>query len=331
MKKVGILVSAVLVLALLLGGCGGGGVQSTDVIDVDEVQLGIIQIAEHPSLDVAREGFLEGLAEEGYLEGENLVVDYKNAQGDMSTLQNIARSLAEGNKNIILAVATDSAMAMASETDEIPILVTAVTDLVAAKLVESNEVPGTNVTGTSDINPVHEQLSLIKEIIPGVETIGILYNSSEINSQIQVDIAEETAAELGLRLELAVATNTNEVMQATQSLVGKVDAYYLPTDNTVISALASVLTVAEENEIPVFSGETDSVEKGALATIGIDYHTLGKVTGYMAARILEGENPQEMEIQTLPGTDIVINKATAERIGVEIPEEVLSKATKVVE
>jgi len=329
MKKIGVLVSALLALALLLGGCGGDRTQSADVAET--VQLGIIQIAEHPSLDVAREGFLEGLAEEGYIEGEKLVVDYKNAQGDMSALQNIARSLAEGNKDLILAIATDSAIAMANETAEIPILVTAVTDLVAAKLIESNAQPGTNVTGTSDINPVHEQLSLIKEIIPDVKTIGVLYNSSEINSQIQVDIAAETASELGLNLELGIATNTNEVMQAAQSLVGKVDAYYLPTDNTVISALASVIAVAEENMIPVFSGETDSVQNGALATIGINYHALGRITGLMAARILEGESPKEMAVQTLPGTDIVVNRAAAERMGVEIPAGVISKATSIVE
>lgn len=327
MKRFGILVSLALALVLLLSGCGG---EQQDADVVEEVQLGIIQIAEHPSLDVAREGFLEGLAEKGFVEGENLVVEYKNAQGDQPTLQNIARGLAESDKDIILAIATPSAMAMASETDKIPILVTAVTDLVAAKLVKSNEEPGTNVTGTSDINPVREQLSLIKEIIPGVETVGILYDSSEINSQIQVEIAKAAAAELGLDLELAVATNTNEVMQAAKSLVGKVDAYYLPTDNTVISALASVITVAEENKIPVFSGETESVENGALATIGINYRNLGKITGEMAARILKGESPQNMAVQTLPGTDIVINKATAERIGIEIPEEVMAKATSII-
>jgi len=327
---------ALLALAsiVFLSGCGTGQEGSTTDKgeEAKQVQLGIIQVAEHSALDAARNGFLESLAEKGYKEGENLAVDYKNAQGDQSTLQNIARKFVQDKKDIILAIATPSAMTMAKETTEIPILITAVTDPVAAKLVKSMEKPGTNVTGTSDINPVKEQLALIKEIIPNAQKVGILYNSSEVNSQVQVDIAKEAASELGLQLEEAIATNTSEVMQAAQSLVGKVDAFYLPTDNTVISALASVITVAEENKIPVIAGESESVKNGgALATIGINYHELGRVTGEMAARVLSGEKPQDMPIQTLPGTDIVVNITAAERMGVEIPKSVLDKAAEVIE
>lgn len=332
-RTVVLLALMVLISMVFLSGCGAGQEGSTagEGEQAEQVQLGIIQVAEHPALDAARNGFLESLAEKGYKEGDNLLVDYKNAQGDQPTLQNIARKFVQDKKDIILAIATPSAMTMANETNEIPILITAVTDPVAAKLVKSMEKPGTNVTGTSDINPVKDQLALIKEIIPNVQKVGILYNSSEINSQVQVDIAEEVAPELGLQLEKAIATNTSEVMQAAQSLVGKVDAFYLPTDNTVISAIASVITVAEENKIPVIAGESESVKNGALATIGIDYYELGRVTGEMAARVLGGEKPQEMAIQTLPGTDIVVNTAAAERIGVEIPQSVLDKAADVIE
>lgn len=332
MKKLLLLVMA-LVLAVALAGCGGGG-QSEEPEqgqEAEQVQLGIIQIVDHPALDAARQGFLDVMAENGYQDGENLVVDFQSAQGDKSTLQTIANKFVNDGKDLILAIATDSAVAMANETTEIPILITAVTDPVTAKLVNSLEQPGTNVTGTTDMNPVADQLALIKELVPGAENVGIIYNSSEVNSEVQVQIAREAAPGLGLTLHEATATASNEVMQATQSLVGKVDAIYLPTDNTVISSLSAVLQVAEENKIPVIAGEGNSVEEGALATLGIDYEKLGRQTAEIALRVLEGENPADIPVESQKDASLVINLKAAERFGVTIPEEIKARAAQVFE
>jgi len=325
----------ILVMTVALAGCGGGGEkaeeQSQGQQEPKQVQLGIIQIVEHPALDAARQGFLDTLAENGYKDGENLVVDYQSAQGDKNTLQTIATKFVNDQKDLILAIATDSSVAMANETTEIPILITAVTDPVAARLVNSLDKPGTNVTGTTDMNPVADQLALIKELVPDAENVGIIYNSSEVNSEVQVKIAREAAPDLGLTLHEATATASNEVMQATQSLVGKVDAIYLPTDNTVISSLSAVLQVAEENKIPVIAGESNSVEEGALATLGIDYYKLGSQTAESALRVLNGENPADIPVETQKGADIVINLQAAERFGVTITDELKAKAAQVIE
>ena len=327
MKK--LLVVMMMLLLLGLTGCGGGDT-TTIPKGEEKVKLGIIQIAEHPSLDAARKGFLDLLREQGYAEGDKLVVDYQNAQGDQGNLQTIARKLVQDKSDLVLAVATPSAMMMANETAEIPILITAVTDPVSAKLVKSVEKPGTNVTGTTDLNPVRDQLQLIKDLVPTAKRIGIIYNASEINSQVQVEVADQAAPELGLELVKVTVTASSEVMQAAQSLVGKADAIYLPTDNMVISSLAAVLKVAEENKLPVITGEVSSVEKGALATIGIDYYQLGRTTGEMALRIIKGEKPQEMAIQGQSGSELILNLQAAERMGVTISEELKAKAKKVI-
>jgi len=325
----------VFVIAITLAGCGGGGEKAeqppADQQESKQVQLGIIQIVEHPALDASRQGFLDVMAESGYKDGENLVVDYQSAQGDQSILQSIANKFAEDKKDLILAIATPSAMAMANETTEIPIVITAVTDPVEAKLVDSLEKPGTNVTGTTDMNPVADQLALIKELVPEAKNVGIIYNSSEVNSEVQVKIARQAAPDLGFTLHEATVTASNEVMQATQSLMGKVDAIYLPTDNMVISSLSAVLQIAEENKIPVIAGESNSVEEGALATLGIDYYKLGCQTAESALRVLNGENPADIAVEAQKGADIVINLQAAERFGITISDEMKAKATQVIE
>lgn len=327
MRKGIVLLLLMAIMSVGLVGCSNS--ESSEPAAPETTNIGIIQIVEHPALDSARQGFLDALAEKGYVEGDNLTVDYQNAQGEQANLQTISNKFVQDQVDLVLAVATPSAVAMANATKDIPILITAVTDPVSAKLANSMAKPGTNVTGTTDMNPVKEQLNVIKEFIPEAKTIGIIYNSSEINSQVQVDIADKAAPELGLELVKVTVTASTEVMQAAQSMVGRVDALYLPTDNMVISSLAAVLKVAEDNKLPVFSGESNSVENGAIATVGIDYYKLGQMTGEMAARVLEGENPQDMAIQSQPGTDLVINQKAAERMGVTIPEAVLTKASKV--
>ncbi|HWP97876.1 MAG TPA: ABC transporter substrate-binding protein [Syntrophomonadaceae bacterium] len=329
MKKV---VTLLMVLLLLVAGLAGCSTQKAkETPKTANIKIGIIQIVEHPALDSARKGFLDELAANGYKEGQNLTVEYQNAQGDQGTLQTIARKLVEDKCDLILAIATPSAVAMANATTDIPILITAVTDPVSAKLVKSNEKPGTNVTGTNDMNPVKDQLQLIKDLVPKAKNVGIIYNSSEVNSQVQVKIADEAAPGLGLNMVKVTVTASSEVMQAAQSLVGKVDAIYLPTDNMVISSLSSVLKVAENSKIPVISGESNSVESGALATVGIDYAKLGQTTAQMALKVLKGEKPQDMAIQGQAGTDLVINLTAAKNMGVTVPQEIITKAKKVIQ
>lgn len=296
----------------------------------EQVRIGVVQFAEHPSLDQARQGFLDSLSEAGYIEGQNLQVDYQNAQGDVATCSTIANKFVGDQADLILAIATPAAQAAAEATKDIPILITAVTDPVVARLVESLENPGTNVTGTSDMNPVDLQLGLVKEIVPDAENVGIIYNSSEANSNVQVEMAREAVADLGLNIVEAVATNTAEVQQAAQSLVGKVDAIYVPTDNTVVAALDAVVQVAEQNDIPLIVGEGDSVRKGGLATVGIDYYILGRQTGDIAIRILEeGVTPQDIPVEYQKEYKTVVNLTAAENMGVTLPQSLLDRAEQV--
>lgn len=329
MKKL-LTVLMMLIMVVALGGCAAK--TDTDKTQQNkQVKLGIIQIVEHSALDSARQGFLDALADKGYVDGQNLIVDYENAQGDQGNLQTIAHKFVQDNDDLVLAIATPSAVTMANETSEIPILITAVTDPVSAKLVKSNEKPDTNVTGTSDMNPVADQLKLIKEIIPNAKKVGIIYNSSEVNSQVQVDIADKAAPDLGLETVKVTVTASSEVMQAAQSLVGRVDAIYIPTDNMVVSSLAAVIKVAEDNKIPVIAGESNSVENGALATVGIDYYQLGRMTGDMAVQVINGAKPQDMAIQQQQGTQLVLNLKAAQNMGVTVPDTVIAKATKVIQ
>ncbi|KLU60855.1 ABC transporter substrate binding protein [Peptococcaceae bacterium CEB3] len=275
---------------------------------------------EHPALDAARKGFLATLKANGYEEGKNLTVDYENAQGDQPTLNTIAQKLSAEKLALILAIATPSAQAMAAATKDIPILITAVTDPVAAKLVNSNENPGTNVTGTTDMNPIKEQFALLKELVPQVKKVGIIYNAGEVNSQVQVKIAKGVASQMGLQVVEATVASTADVQQATQSVVGKVDVIYVPTDNMVVSAAPTVLQVANQAKVPVISGESSVVDKGGLATIGINYENLGKQTGEMAIKVLNGSKPESMPIEGQKDFDTVINRTCADLLGIKVPD-----------
>jgi putative tryptophan/tyrosine transport system substrate-binding protein len=327
MKKL-LLVGLSLMLALGLTGCGTTPTAkpSTEGTAKKEIKVGIVQIVEHPALDAARQGFLETLKENGYEEGKNLKVEYQSAQGDQSVLQSIAQKFASSKMDLVLAIATPSAQAMARATKDIPILITAVTDPVAAKLVNSMEKPGTNVTGTTDMNPLKEQFDLLKKVVPNAKKVGVIYNAGEDNSQVQVKMAESVASQMGLELVKATVATTADVMQATQSLVGRVDAIYVPTDNTVVSAVDSVIQVANKNKIPVIAGESSVVDKGGFGTIGINYKKLGKQTGEMALRILKGDKPQDMAIESQKELDTVFNKATLELLGLKVPAELQQKA-----
>jgi putative ABC transport system substrate-binding protein len=294
------------------------------------VTIGIAQIAEHPALDSARQGFVDRMKQLGYQEGKQVIYDMRNAQGDMATAQTIARKFVGDGVDLILAIATPTAQAAANVTNKIPILITAVTDPQAAGLVRSNQTPGTNVTGTSDLNPVAEQIALVKSLRPQARRLGVVYNAGETNSVVQVELAKQVAKEEGLTLVEATAGNTSEVLQAAQSLVGRVDAIYVPTDNTVVSALESVIMVAERAKIPLIAGEGDSVRRGALATLGLDYYRLGQQTADMAVKVLNGSDPAKMPIQYQQELRVVVNLRAAERMGVTVPQALIAKADEVI-
>ncbi len=286
------------------------------------VNIGVIQIVEHPALDAARNGFMDELKAQQI----DAKYSYQNAQGDMSTLQTIAGKLAADKVDLILAIATPSAQAAAKATSTIPILITAVTDPKVAGLIKDFDKPGTNVTGTSDMNPVEKQLELIKLFQPKASRVGIIYNAGEANSVVQVELAKKAAAAMGLKLVLVTVTETSGVYQAAQSLQGRVDAVYVPTDNTVVAALESVIAFCERNRIPLIAGESESVTRGAIATIGLDYYLLGRQTGTMAIRILQGAKPEQTPIEFQKENSLVINQSAAKRMGVAIPKELLKDA-----
>ncbi|MGO2667911.1 MAG: ABC transporter substrate-binding protein, partial [Microbacterium gubbeenense] len=267
-------------------GAGAGGDET--------MKIGVLQFVQHPALDAATEGFKDALDEAGV----QVEYDDQNAQGEVPNTNTIATTFASDGLDLVFTVATPAAQAATQAITDVPVLFTAVTDAEAAGLVDSNDAPGGNVTGTSDLNPVADQLALLAEIAPDAKTVGVVYSSGEVNSEVQVDLAKEAAEELGITIKEATVSNSAEVQQATQSL-GDVDAIYVPTDNTVVSGIAALIQVAEQQQIPVISGDSGPVESGAVATIGIDYAKLGYQTGEMAAKIQQdGAHPAEMAVET---------------------------------
>jgi putative ABC transport system substrate-binding protein len=286
------------------------------------LKIGIIQLVEHPALDASFQGFKDGLAEAGYVDGQNVTFDFQNAQGEQSNCVTIAQKLVNDKSDLILAIATPAAQAVANLTTTIPVVITAVTDPESAKLVKSNALPGNNVTGTSDLTPVEAQIKLLKQLVPGARTVGLLYNSSEQNSVFQIAVAKKACDSLGLAYIDATASNSNEIQQVVQSLVGKVEAVYSPTDNLIASAIPTVAQVTIQAKLPFIAGEENMARNGALATYGINYYDLGKQTATMAVDILKnGKKPAEMPIQYLQGGDLFVNQDIANAIGITLPAD----------
>lgn len=316
--KIKKLLAAVLLTAMatsILTGCG---------TKEDVFKIGVNQFVTHAALDASYQGFVDALKDAGYVDGDNIKIDFENAQGDQSNAATIATKLVNDNNDLILSIATPSAQAVANATKDIPILVTAVTDPAGSGLVASNEAPGGNVSGTSDMTPIKRQIELLQQLLPNAKNIAVLYCSSESNSKIQADIAKSAAEELGLTTVEATVSNSNEIQQVVQSLVGKVDAIYAPTDNTIASGMATVSMVANQNGIPVICGEKGMVDNGGLATYGIDYYKLGRLTGEQAVKIIKGEaETATMPIEYLPDDQyaLTINQDVANQLGITIPDD----------
>ena len=324
----GIAAAAIAAMSMgMLAGCGGG---SDTQQDAEMHKVGIVQLMQHGALDQANQGLVEGLAAAGYVVGENLEIDQQNAQGDQSNLQSIAQQFLSNDVEMIMAIATPAAQVMAANTEEIPIVATAITSFEQAGLVESNEAPNTNVTGTHDMTPIAEQIDLLLQIVPDAKSIGTVYTSSEKNSQVQVGILKEVCEAKGLTVVERTVSTVNDIQQATQSLVEEnVDAVWLCTDNNVASAMPQVVGVTDAAGIITVCAEESMVMSGGTITYGINFYQIGYDAGLMAAQILNGEAvPAEMPIQGPKQEDLklVINPEAVEIIGVEIPAELMEKA-----
>ncbi|EHJ56756.1 hypothetical protein HMPREF9318_01704 [Streptococcus urinalis FB127-CNA-2] len=281
------------------------------------VKVGILQYMEHVSLSAARKGFEEELKAEGYKEGKNLKLDYQNAQGDQSNLQTISEQLAKDN-DLILAIATPAAQALATATSEKPIVFTAVTDPLSADLVNSIKKPGGNLTGTSDQAPIGKQVKLLGEALPKAKKVGILYTTSERNSEVQVKKAESLLKKAGYEVVKKGISSTNDVQDAANSLMKETDAVFVPTDNTVASTMTMIGQLSVQNKVPVIGGSTDMVDAGGLLTYGTNYKELGKQVGKMAVKILKGADPAKLSVEYPKTVSLHVNKEMASKLGIDV-------------
>jgi len=324
MKNLSILL---LVVALMIV----GGVSS--LAGAQPLVIGVTQIVEHPALDAARDGFIAALEEAGYKEGEDVVYDLQNAQGDFTNAISIAQKFKDDKVDLIVAIATPTAQAALQVNKEIPIVINAVTDPVAASLAKSWESSGNNLTGMSDAAPNKQQVELIPRFLPEAKNVGTIYNAGEANSVVQIEVAKETCKELGLNLIEVTVSNSSEVLMAAQSLAGRVEAIYIVTDNTVVSALESVIKVCNQEKIALILADPSTVDKGALASYGIDYYSLGKKSGEIALQIIKGAKPSDIPIQTITDPkdlQFVVNLDAAKILGISISEEIIKEADKII-
>jgi putative ABC transport system substrate-binding protein len=295
------------------------------------LQIGILQFVTHPALDSNRKGFVDGMAEAGYVEGKNVHYDIQNAQGEISNCYLIANKFVTDGKDLIVAIATPSAQAAAKATNTIPIILGTVTDPVAAGLADSWQRSGRNITGVASKAPMGKTIDLYLEITPNLKRLGVLYNPGEQNSVDEVKELEEAAKERGIEIIHATVPTSADVGVAANSLVGRVDAMTTPKDNTVVSGIAGAIKVAEQEHIPFFAMDTATVNKGAVAALGVDFYQLGKNAAKKAVRVIKGEKPANIPISMAEKFFIWINQKSAKQMGIVIPKEVIAKADKVLE
>ena len=313
--KKGIALALTAAALMAFTGCGSNGTTSNG-----EYKVGVVQLVEHPALDAANKGFVDALKEKGL--ADKITFDQQNAQADQSNLNSIAQRFVSDRKNLILAIATPAAQSMANATHDIPILGTAITDYESAKLVKSNEKPGGNVSGTSDMTPVEKEVDLIIALVPNVKRIGAIYTSSEINSQLQVEKMKAYAATKGITVVEATVSNVNDIQQAATNLVNQdVQAIYTPTDNVLASAMANLAQITDAAKIPVFAADEGMTMTGGVATYSVDYYKLGYQTGLMAAKVLSGEAKiSDLAIETQKDIKLTVNEERAKKLGITIPE-----------
>lgn len=309
MKKFLVSMMAV-ITAVLLVACSNAS-------NKDLVHVGVLQYVEHPSLSATRKGFIEELKEEGYVDGKNIKIDYQNAQGDQSNLQTISQSLIEDN-DLMLAIATPAAQSLSSLTKDKPILFTAVTDPVSAKLVKSMDNVGGNVTGTSDMSPINKQVELLKKVLPNTKKVGIMYTTSERNSEVQVEEAKKYFKEAGIETVIKGISSTNDIQDTAKSLMSQTEVIFIPTDNTIVSAINTLVDLSTETKVPVVGSDAGSVEKGVLFTYGTNYEALGRQTGKLAGRVLRGEKVKDVDAEYPKTLNVVVNHDMAKELGIDV-------------
>lgn len=306
---------------------GDTGAEQVQTDAEDKLYIGLLQFTAHPSLDAISQGIIDTMEAGGYVDGENITLDFQNGQGNQSNLNSIATRFVSNEADVMIAIATPAAMSLANASSEIPIMLGAITDPENVGLVASNDAPGGNVTGVSDMTPIEQQLALIREIQPEAKTLGLLYSSAEDNAILQADMAEELAKNYGFETIKRTVASTNDVAQVTQQLVTEVDAIWTPNDNIVASAFPSVLEVANAAALPVYPAVDMMVAQGGLATLGLNQYQIGVKTGEMVVELLRGEMITATEpVRFADQTDLVINFETAELLGIEIPEELATQA-----
>lgn len=328
MKK---MIGFIAILTILLTYAFISGLRTTtETAQKDLPVVGLLQLTSHPALDLITQGIIDSLSEEGFVDGETMILDFQNAQGDQSNLNSMSTRFVSRDADIMIGIATPAAQALANASSDIPIVLGAITDPEASNLVASNEQPGGNITGVSDATPIKEQLSLLKDLLPDAKNIGILYSSSEDNSIVQGKQAEELAKELGFETTTMTVSSTNDVAQIGAALASQVDAVWVPTDNTIASAMNTLVEATDAEGIPIIPAVDTMVEQGGLATVGLNQYELGKLTGKMTAAILKGEiEPATSPIQYLEQGDIFINQEKAAELGITIPQSILEQAVNI--
>ncbi|QMV62332.1 ABC transporter substrate-binding protein [Pseudomonas berkeleyensis] len=311
-------------LTLALGAPGAS-------IAAEQKSVAVTAIVEHPALDSVRDGIKAALEEGGYREGENLKWQYQSAQGNTGTAAQIARKFIGDRPDVIVGIATPSAQALVASTKSTPILFSAVTDPVEAQLVRNWEASGSNVSGVSDLLELDKQMELIKRVLPDAKRVGMVYNPGEANSAVVVRRLKELLPSMGMTLVEAAAPRSVDVGSAARSLVGKVDVIYTNTDNNVVSAYESLVKVGNDTRTPLIASDTDSVKRGAIAALGLDYFEHGKQTGRMVLRVLNGEKPGDIKPETSENLSLFLNPAAAERQGVTLSQELLDSAAEIIE
>ena len=323
------------VCTAILTGCNQSAQETTDAAAGDTATdvktVAITAIVEHPALDDVRKGVIDELNEAGFTDGENLTINFQSAQGNTATAGQIAKQFVADSPDVIVAIATPSAQSVAAATSSIPLVFSAVTDPVAAKLVPKLDGSGTNVTGASDALPYEPQIELMRQIIPDLKNVGYVYSPGEVNSTIVLKALKENLAPLGIDVHEAPAQRSNDIAMAARSLEGKVDMIYTSTDNNVVSAYESLFQIAKESKIPLIASDTSSVARGAVAALGVDYYVLGRETGKIVVRILNGENAGEIPVYTPQNLDLYVSPKNAEAEGITLPKAVIDRAKEVVE
>ena len=326
MKKLLALMLSVMMIFTVTA-CGGSSSSSSD----EQIKIGVMQFGEFTALQDAYDGFVQGLEEAGYKDGENIKINYLSAAADTANCPTIADTLINDGSDLIFAIATPSVSCIKEKTTDIPVLFSAVTDAVASELIASNEEPGGNISGTSDMNPVAEQIDLLKEMLPDAQKVAVFYCSSESNSAAQYELAKAQIEKLGMECVQKTISMIDEAKSAIESLKGQVDAIYIPTDNTISDSMTLVAQAANDAGLPIICGEPGMVENGATATYGIDYLELGKQTAAMAVEVLKSDNPLEtiakMPVQFQTENCVTaINQASIDALGLKVPQSILDRA-----